>query len=271
MDGVSSGQELVWGYRPEAWPLRELRRQFRDLQTHFPATRAAKFAAFNFATRRFGLFADPEFRLLRRLGPLGLALDVGGNWGQSVVALQRYARPNRIVTLEPNPLLAQHLRKQFADAGNVDVIEMGLGLAAGQHQMHVPRYRNYIYDGIASLDRDAAVEWLNSRRIARFSSRHLSVDSFTVQVDRLDALKLAPDLIKIDVQGFETQVIGGGLQTIADHQPILIIERPDERAVAVLGKLGLLPYGWNGKRLVEGDLTRKNTMFLAGRHHALLA
>lgn len=271
MDGESSGPELDWGYRPEPWPLRELRRQFRDLQTHFPGTRAAKFAAFNLATRGFGLFADPEFRLLRKLDPLGLALDIGGNWGQSVVALQRYARPDRIITLEPNPVLAQHLRMQFADTGNVDVIEMGLGLTAGHHQMHVPRYRNYIYDGIASLDRDAAVEWLNSRRIARFSSKHLSVDSFTVQVERLDALKLAPDLIKIDVQGFETQVIGGGLQTIADHKPIMIIERPDEQAVVILGKLGLSPYGWNGTRLVEGDLTRKNAIFLSDKHHALVA
>lgn len=233
-------------------------------------TRAAKFAAFNLATRHLGLFADPEFRLLAKLGPLGLALDIGGNWGQSVVALQRYARPSRIVTIEPNPVLAEHLRRQFAAAGNVDVIEKGLGLAPGQHQIHVPRYRKYIYDGIASLDRDAAAGWLNERRIARFSDKRVSVDSFTVSVDRLDALELAPDLIKIDVQGFETQVIGGGMQTIANQQPVLIIERPDEQAVAVLAKLGLSPYGWNGTRLVAGDLTRKNTVFLARKHHAML-
>lgn len=270
MNGAAPGQELDWGYRPEAWPLRELRRQFRDLQTHFPGTRAAKFAAFNLATRHLGLFADPEFRLLAKLPPLELALDIGGNWGQSVVALQRYARARRIVTVEPNPLLAEHLRRQFAGVGHVSVVEKGLGLAQGQHQIHVPRYRGYVYDGIASLDRDAATQWLHAGRIARFSERHLSVDSFTVQVDRLDALALAPDLIKIDVQGFEAQVIGGGLQTIAAHKPLLIIERPDEQVVAILGKLGLSPFGWNGTRLVEGDLTRKNAMFLADRHVPLL-
>lgn len=267
---MAPGQDLDWGYRPEAWPLRELRRQFRDLQTHFPRTRAFKFAAFNLATRYLGLFSDPEFRLLAKLPPLKLALDIGGNWGQSVVALQRYARAHRIVTVEPNPLLAHHLRQQFGGSGNVEVVELGLGLAHGRQQIHVPRYRGYVYDGIASLDREAAAEWLNARRIARFSARHLSVDSFSVQVERLDALGLAPDLIKIDVQGFEAQVIGGGLHTIATHKPLLIVERPDEQIVAILGKLGLDPYGWNGARLVPGDLTRKNAMFLAERHSALL-
>ncbi|NLR38324.1 FkbM family methyltransferase [Novosphingobium sp. ERW19] len=270
MEGAAPGPVLEWGYRPESWPMRELRRQLRDLQTHFPAMRRAKFSAYNLATRHLGLFVDPEIRLLRKLAPLGLAIDVGGNWGQSVVALQRYARPRKIITIEPIPTLAQQLRQQFSRDSGVDVREMALGPASGEQHIHVPRYRNFIYDGIASLDREAALHWLDERRMARFTPDRLVVDSHKVRIETLDVLELAPDLIKIDVQGFESQVIGGGLKTIATHQPAIIIERPEASAVAVLGKLGLAPYGWNGKRLVSGDLTRKNAIFLSGRHSALL-
>lgn len=270
MEGAAPGPVLEWGYRPESWPLRELRRQLRDLQTHFPAVRRAKFSAYNLATRHLGLFVDPEIRLLRKLAPLDLAIDIGGNWGQSVVALQRYARPRKIITIEPIPSLAEELRQRFSGDSDVDVRKIALGAATGEQHIHVPRYRNFVYDGIASLDREAAVQWLDERRMARFTPDRLVIDSYKVRIEKLDALELAPDIIKIDVQGFESQVIGGGIKTIASHQPVILIERPDASAVAVLGKLGLSPYGWNGKRLVPGDLTRKNAIFLSSRHCALL-
>lgn len=270
-DVAAPGQDsLIRGYRPEALPLRLLRRELRDLQTHFPAIRAAKFDFYNMATRRLGLFADAEIRLLSRLAPVDLALDVGGNWGQSVVALQRYARPQRIVTVEPIPFLAERLRRKYPPGGSVEVLEMGLGLDRGQQLIHVPRYRGYVYDGIASLDREAAAAWLDPRRMARFSPAHLTIDTHEVKVERLDALGIAPDVIKIDVQGFEGQVIAGGIRTIAAHKPVVIVERPSEAVVAALARLGLAAHGWNGRKLVAGDLTRNNAIFLGPQHKALL-
>jgi hypothetical protein len=68
-----------------------------------------KFAFYNLATQMLGRPMEMDFRLLTRMVPVGLTLDVGGNWGQSIYALQRTVRRKRIVSLEPNPLLAARL------------------------------------------------------------------------------------------------------------------------------------------------------------------
>lgn len=264
------GQGLIRGYRPEPLLLRVARRQFRDLQTHFPPLASAKAAAYNLATRKFGLFTDPEFRLLARMAPIGLALDIGGNRGQSVHALQRYARPARIVTIEPIPALARQLQAEFAGDASVEVLDIALGHASARQPLYIPKYRNYSYDGLASLHRATAAEWLNRDRMARFRPDRVSIETCEIAIEPLDALNLSPDVIKIDVQGFEAQVLMGGIETIRRSQPIIIIERPGEGMVHILGKLGLVPYGWNGAKLVRGDLTGKNTMFLGSAHEALL-
>ncbi|MDT0507840.1 FkbM family methyltransferase [Novosphingobium sp. MMS21-SN21R] len=264
------GPALIRGYRPEALLLRLARRQLRDLQTHLPVLRSAKAAAYNAATRHLGLFADREFRLLARLAPVGLAIDIGGNWGQSVHALKRYARPARIVTIEPIPALARRLEAKFAGDSSVEVLDIALGPARGRQLLHIPKYRNYSYDGLASLDHGAAAGWLTPERMARFDPGLMQIESCEVAIEPLDSLSLSPDVIKIDVQGFEAQVLMGGIETIRRSQPVIIVERPSDAFVHILGKLGLKPYGWGGKHLISGDLTRKNTMFLSDRHYQLL-
>ncbi|MES2302294.1 MAG: FkbM family methyltransferase [Pseudomonadota bacterium] len=265
------GPALIRGYRPEALLLRTARRQLRDLQTHFPSLRSAKAAVYNAATRHLGWFADPEFRLLARLAPVGLAIDIGGNWGQSVHALKRYARPARIVTIEPIPALAHRLEAEFAGDSSVEVLDIALGPVRGRQLLHIPKYRNYSYDGLASLDHSAAAGWLTSDRMARFDPCLMQVESCEVAIEPLDALGLSPDVIKIDVQGFEAQVLMGAAETVRRSQPVIIVERPYDAFIHIAGKLGLRPYGWDGRKLVAGDLTRKNTMFLTERHVSLLA
>jgi FkbM family methyltransferase len=45
-----------------------------------------------------------------------------------------------------------------------------------------------------------------------------------VQVTRVDELRLSPDVVKIDVEGWEAQVIEGMQHTLSVHKPMLIIE-----------------------------------------------
>ncbi|MFN0218248.1 MAG: FkbM family methyltransferase [Hyphomicrobium sp.] len=49
-----------------------------------------------------------------------------------------------------------------------------------------------------------------------------------VAVIALDSLNLRPDVIKINVQGFELQVVKGGAETFTRWQPITIIEAPSD-------------------------------------------
>jgi len=55
---------------------------------------------------------------------------------------------------------------------------------------------------------------------------------------RLDELGLAPFFIKLDIQGYEYRALLGGERTIRTHEPVLLIESPDEQTIEFLAKLG---------------------------------
>ena len=84
----------------------------RAAQSHFPFLRPLKFATYNLAMRYPGLRMDAEFRLLSRM-KADLAVDVGGNSGQSILAFKRVAAPKRIVCFEPSAVLARRLKRIF--------------------------------------------------------------------------------------------------------------------------------------------------------------
>ena len=49
----------------------------------------------------------------------------------------------------------------------------------------------------------------------------------TIQICKLDSLNLCPNFIKIDVQGFEFDVLLGAVNTISKHRPVMIVELED--------------------------------------------
>ncbi|WP_237487514.1 FkbM family methyltransferase [Parapontixanthobacter aurantiacus] len=241
-------------------------RFLRSAQTHFPAIRTAKFGAYNFGMRHFGWRIPPEFKILDRLGPIGLALDIGGNWGQSILALKRCARPEKIVSFEPNRDLAIRLQVQFEADPSVEVRPHALSDRPGRFELYVPRYRNYVYDGLASLKQQEALEWLNEERMMGFDRSKLSVERQDVVVERLDALDLAPDVVKIDVQGAEELVVRGGMQMFAACRPLTIIEAPSASLVEVMADFGLAAFTSDGRNLTSGFEEGADVVFASDEH-----
>ncbi|RPF71510.1 FkbM family methyltransferase [Aurantiacibacter spongiae] len=233
------------------------------MQTKFPSVRPAKFAFQNFLTRAFGLHMDIDFRVLSALRPIGLALDIGGNWGQSIHALQRCASPGRILSFEPNRELADRLAARFTRDDTVDVVSKALADKSGQMTLYVPRYGRYSYDGLASIDREEARSWLNPKTMSWFDENAMELDEHVVEVIRLDDLRLSPDVVKIDVQGAEELVVRGGIETFERHRPVSIIENPSAPLTRLLGELGLDPYAFDGRKLCPHDGTWKNTIFMS--------
>ncbi len=247
-----------------------LKREIRSLQTHFPAIRGAKFSAYNWATRTIGWRVEPEFRLLGAMAPVSLAIDIGGNWGQSILALQRHARPSQIVSFEPNPQLAQRLKRVFADDKTVSVDGRALGNVPGSFNLFVPSYRGFVYDGLASLDYDSAAKWLNPQRMARFDKSKLEIEEHSIEVTTLDSLDLTPDIIKIDVQGHEEAVIDGAIETIERSKPVIILEDPTDGLIGKLANVGIEQFGLVNGRLVAGDRSQPNSIFLTAEKRAIM-
>lgn len=237
----------------------------RSAQTYLPFLRPLKFGAYNLGTRLFGWRVDPEFHLLKRVGPISVAIDIGGNWGQSICALQRTVSPRQIVSFEPNAILAQRLKRRF-EGDAVQVHACGLSDADGTFDLFIPRYRNFVYDGLASLDENEARDWLNPETMARFDESKLTIERHPVQIRRLDDYGLEPQVIKIDVQGMEAAVIRGGLATITASKPVMIVETPSDEVVSLLDRAGLKPYAYRDGQLQHDWRNAENTVFLSDAH-----
>lgn len=235
----------------------------RSVQAHFPWIPAVKFGVRNQLTRHLGRSIDPDFQLLADLPQPGTILDIGGNWGQSIHAFQRLARPQRIVSFEPSPYLAGRLRRAFANDPSVRIEPFALGASEGRFTLYTPVYRSYVWDGLASTLENEARGWLNADRLTGFDPNLLTLKTDEVQVRTLDSFALDADVVKIDVQGAETAVVQGGLETFRRNRPVSLIEDPKQELVDLLGGVGLIPYRLIGKRLVKGDLGGKNTIFLS--------
>jgi FkbM family methyltransferase len=239
-----------------------IKRVLRSLQTYTPGIRPAKFAFYNWMTQKFGRKIDPDFLTLSRLGTAELAIDIGGNWGQSIYALKRVLNPARIISFEPNPALSKRLREEFANDSSVEIEAVGLGDVAGEFSLFVPTYRGFEYDGLASLNEDEAREWLNPKRMAAFNPAKLKIDSHRVAVKTLDSYRLSPDVIKIDVQGLEFQVVTGAQETIRRSYPVTIVEAPSTELVELFRSLNMVGHRWDGTTLKIGDTTGKNVIFM---------
>jgi FkbM family methyltransferase len=237
----------------------------RAAQSYAPFARSAKFELYILLTRYFGLKIEDEFHLLSKLDGVTLAIDIGGNWGQSVEALRRTCSPKKIVCIEPNPHLAKRLTARYRALKEITILENAISDVPGEHLLYVPRYRGFVYDGLASLDQASAEEWLNEDRVAGFDRSKLSIEQHKVQIATLDSLGLSPDVVKIDVQGLELQVVKGGRETFTQSQPIAIIETPGEPVIAQLAEYGLEPFKYEGGRLIKGGNGVLNTVFLGSR------
>lgn len=248
----------------------KLKSVLRSAQSTIPFIRPFKFEAYNFGTRYLGWPLEPEFRLLASLGPASLALDVGGNWGQSIYALKRTARPAKIISFEPNPVLAGRLQRRFANDGSVDIHGCALSNSRGEFTLYMPRYGNYLYDGLASLKYEEARDWFTPERFAWFDPARLSIESATVETMTLDSLALSPAVVKIDVQGAEELVVEGGIETFDRCKPITIMECPTARIVSQFSEMDLHAYFYNEGQLQHWEGHNSNVVFMTDAHRTTL-
>lgn len=135
------------------------------------------------------------------LAPGGLAFDIGAHVGSRSRAL--LAAGQRVVALEPNPLLFRFLSFSLRDA-RASLLQKAVGAAAGTMDLAVSRR----HPTVSSL----SPAWVG--RMGRAPGfGHVRWDRrVTVEVTTLDALVAAhglPQFVKIDVEGLEDAILAG--------------------------------------------------------------
>ena len=186
--------------------------------------------------------ADIAAVLRARVRPGFCCMDIGANIGIYVLQMARWSAPDgRVIAFEPNPktfeVLKRHVRMNDLD-GRVTLVPMAAGRETG-------RARLYDVEAGSGLSR------LNQANPATAGA----VEATDVQLTTIDEycrrVGVRPDLILIDVEGFEFDVLAGAVETIRRARPQVFVELhphmyPDGEASRAAGArliadLGLRP------------------------------
>ena len=155
---------------------------------------------------------------------LPLFLDIGANAGMSALSIFTLIPNARVISFEPNPIHYSYLDKLRGKFSNFQYMPIGLADEAKFLDFYCPIYNGKQMTSLASCDYDFAKSWLSKGTVYFFDAQKLKIKKITIEVKTLDSFQLKPDFIKIDVEGFEYQVLLGSEETIRSCRPILLVE-----------------------------------------------
>ena len=135
--------------------------------------------------------------ILQTIGPGDVVFDIGANRGDK--ALWFIERGARVVCVEPQPRLVEVLNQRFGGDPNVTVVPKGLAAAPGVADM-----------AICSAHQELstfAPHWQQGRCAAERWDQTATVELTTL--DHLVGAFGSPKYCKIDVEGYELEVVNG--------------------------------------------------------------
>lgn len=194
------------------------------------------------AIEKYGEFSSLEMQVLKQLcAPSDVVIEVGANIGGHTVGLaRRVGQQGRVLAFEPQRLVFQTLCANVAlnSLVNVDCYWAALGTKAGVVIVPEPNpAQQNNFGGLSLLG----------------AQQGQQVDCFTL--DRFISLPRVR-LIKIDVEGMEADVLGGGLELIQKFKPFLYVENDRiEKSEALMHLISSLGYRmfWHLPPLFNAD------------------
>lgn len=162
---------------------------------------------------------DSSFGVLDYLAPGFVVLDIGGNIGQTAMMMGlKIGAGGRVCSFEPFPETYQkflhNLSLNQSTINNVRAEGFALGAEVGELQMY----------------ETSAINSGGNRMVGNEQGEKAGL--VTVPVSTVDAFVRSArlgriDFIKIDVEGFEMNVLKGARETLTAHRPSLYIELDD--------------------------------------------
>lgn len=160
----------------------------------------AKIIARNFGVNlysndRLGVDLETDLSRLTTYDPIKCIFDVGGNFGQTAIKFATAFPAASIFTFEPVPQTFHRLQSEVGGYDRIKPFNIALGDKAGTAAMHL-------------------TEGAGSNTILQNTT---AVGSIDISIDTLDSFATANmvsviDLLKIDVEGYELQVLKGAKQ-----------------------------------------------------------
>ncbi|MFN4151886.1 MAG: FkbM family methyltransferase [Candidatus Sericytochromatia bacterium] len=189
------------------------------------------------------------FIFLDKLKDQGVILDVGANIG---ITAQVFCEKRNFEIKAFEPVKSNydvlHRVKRLKRLSNLEILPFALGAEKGFVEMVMPINNGVIQQGLSHIiDKDSK------------QGSHEGI-FYKVQIERLDdivdTLNLSKNIsgIKIDVEGFEYDVLLGALKTLGRHRPIIHIELWERgssiKCLSLLHEQNYSVFGMKKKQLI---------------------
>jgi len=147
--------------------------------------------------------------------PQDNVIDVGANIGVTAVLSGLLVNPGRVIAIEPVPETFGHLQDNVNRSGLPNVDCVMAAAAAEKGEVTLVAHTGWNCTAFVGFEGS--------------SDRYESYEEYAVQALTLDSIVADQDLhdinfIKIDVEGYELDVLRGAEMTLADSRPIVFLE-----------------------------------------------
>ena len=188
------------------------------------------------------------------------AIDIGVYRG--VYSYKLSENFKNIHSFEPNPLLYPYLDKNLKKIiTNIKLYNLALSDNNGETELKLPlRSKSLFKDNIEELFKLGAATMHPDNNIKEYKK-------IPIKTRKLDDILINNKIgfIKIDVEGHEKNVILGGLETIKNNKPTLLVEiekkhtkKPVEETINFIKSFNYKPFVYQNNKLMDYDKRDKD-------------
>ena len=197
---------------------------------------------------KYGEYSEFELDLIRQVLPAnGSVIEVGANIGAHTVPMAKLLKDlSRLYAIEPQPVIFQNLCANLALNGITNAYTYNAVCGSCSGNIWFPD-----------------IDYSQKSNFGGVSPDNLPVSDAgrSVEVMTIDSLKIT-DLrfLKIDVEGWELEVLKGAVTTITKCTPIIYLENDRaEKSAALIKHIAEMGYRmwWHRPRLFNPDNWRK--------------
>lgn len=130
-----------------------------------------------------------------------LVYDIGANVGAFTDHLLKKQPDCNIILVEANPELSIYLNNKYKDNKNIKILNFAVST---NDQQEID-----FYISNSNTISTASKDWINNSRFSKNYNWNTVVKIKTITLDKMIQEFGTPDLIKIDVEGYELEVVRG--------------------------------------------------------------